>query len=223
MTESEQSLNESLSAAIDGEADELELRRVLNAVDEDPYLRAKWQRLHLIGGVMRRQTPSVVGSRLPVWPADFEAYDSQGDAADELGVPGPTPEPSAGEREGRAPRMGESGSRRFGGRWLATAGSAVLATAAALMVVLYFGPDEATEAEPAIADATQQPAHGLASEPTDLDLQRANAYIYQHARGTSIGARPAAMPFVKELSTAPTGTALNDPVGRSEQAGSQQR
>ena len=271
MTESEQSLNESLSAAIDGEADELELRRVLNAIDEDPDLRAKWQRLHLIGGVMRRQTPSVVGSRLPAWPADFEAADSQGAAADELGVPGPTPEPSAGEREGRAPRMGEPSageregraprmkepsageregraprmkepsageregraprmkepgsrrSRRFGGRWLAPAGSAVLATAAALMVVLYFGPDEATEAEPAIADATQQPAHGLTSEPTDLDLQRANAYIYQHARGTSIGARPAAMPFVKELSTAPTGTALNDPVGRSEQAGSQQR
>lgn len=222
MTESEQSLKESLSAAIDGEAEELELRRVLNAVGEDPDLRAKWQRLHLIGGVMRRQTPRVVGTRLPVWPADIEAGISEGLAADEPGLPGPTPEPSAGERKGRAGKQ-EIGSRRFGGRWLAPAGGAVLATAAALMVVLYFGPDETNEAEPAIAAATQQPAHGLASEPTDLDLQRANAYIYQHARGTSIGARPAAMPFVKELSTASTGTALDDPVSRPEQAGSQPR
>ena len=208
MTESEQSLNESLSAAIDGEAEELELRRVLNAVDEDPDLRAKWQRLHLIGGVIRRQTPPVVGSRLPVWPADIEAGDTHGETADERGVPVPTPEPRL---------------RRFGGRWLAPAGSAVLATAAALIVVLYFGPKEPTEAEPAIADASQQPAHGLASEPTDLDLQRANAYIYQHARGTSIGARPAAMPFVKELSTPPAGTAREDPGIQSEQAGSRQR
>lgn len=208
MTESEQSLNESLSAAIDGEAEELELRRVLNAVGENPDLRAKWQRLHLIGGVMRRQTPPVVGSRLPVWPADIEAGSAGGETADEHGAPGPIPGPE---------------TRRFGGRWLAPAGSAVLATAAALMVVLYFGPDEPTEVEPAVADASQEPAHGLASVPTDLDLQRANAYIYQHARDTSIGARPAAMPFVKELSTAPAAAAQEDATVRSEQAGSQQR
>ena len=208
MTESEQSLNESLSAAIDGEAEELELRRVLNAVGENPDLRAKWQRLHLIGGVMRRQTPPVVGPRLPAWPADIEAGDADGDTADEREAPEPRP-------------RGET--RGFGGRWLAGAGSAVLAAAAALVVVLYFGPDEPTEAEPAIADASQQPAHGLASVPTDLDVQRANAYIYQHARGTSIGARPAAMPFVKELSTAPAGIAGEDPGSRTERAGSQQR
>ena len=47
------SLNEALSAAVDGEAEELELRRVLNAVERDPELRAKWERLHLIGDVLR--------------------------------------------------------------------------------------------------------------------------------------------------------------------------
>lgn len=208
MTESEQSLNESLSAAIDGEAEELELRRVLNAVGENPDLRAKWQRLHLIGGVMRSQTPSVVGSRLPMWPADTEAQDVDGGTADEHGAREPTPGPE---------------TRRFGGRWLGPAGSAALATAVALTIVFYFGSDEATEADPVVADASQQPAHGLASVPTDLDLQRANAYIYQHARGTSIGARPAAMPFVKELSTAPAGTAREDPRTQSDRAASQQR
>lgn len=54
MTETtRESLNEALSAAVDGEAEELELRRVLNAVERDPELRAKWERLHLIGDAMR--------------------------------------------------------------------------------------------------------------------------------------------------------------------------
>ena len=54
MTETtRESLNEALSAVIDGEAEELELRRVLHAVERDPQLRAKWERLHLIGDVMR--------------------------------------------------------------------------------------------------------------------------------------------------------------------------
>ena len=48
-----ESLHEALSAAVDGEAEELELRRVLNAVERDPELRAKWERLHLIGDAMR--------------------------------------------------------------------------------------------------------------------------------------------------------------------------
>lgn len=50
-------LNEALSAAVDCEAEELELRRVLNAVERDPELRAKWERLHLIGDVMRGGAP----------------------------------------------------------------------------------------------------------------------------------------------------------------------
>ena len=52
-----ESLNKALSAAVDCEAEELELRRVLNAVERDPELRAKWERLHLIGDVMRGGAP----------------------------------------------------------------------------------------------------------------------------------------------------------------------
>lgn len=208
MTESEQSLNESLSAAIDGEAEELELRRVLNAVGDDPDLRAKWQRLHLIGGVLRRETPPVVNSPLPTWPDDIQAGEADDSAAEKRRAPAPTP---------------ETRTRRFGGRWLAPVGSAALAAAAALVVVFYFGPDEPTGAEPVVADGSQPPAHGLANVPTELDLERTNAYIYQHARGTSIAARPAAMPFVKELSTAPAPTERPAPDTRTGWPASQQR
>ena len=208
MTDSEQSLNESLSAAIDGEAEELELRRVLNAVGDDPDLRAKWQRLHLIGGVLRRETPSVVGSSLPTWPADTDIADADDNATEQPGALAKTPPPE---------------TRRLAGRWLAPVVGAALAAAAALVVVFYFGPDEQTGAKPVVAGGTQTPTHGLANVPTELDLERANAYIYQHARGTSIGARPAAMPFVKELSTAPGLPQQVAPDIRAEPAASQPR
>ena len=75
MTEStRESLHEALSAAVDGEAEELELRRVLNAVERDPELRAKWERLHLIGDVMRGEATRL--DRRPV--AAFEEPNTTG-------------------------------------------------------------------------------------------------------------------------------------------------
>ncbi|MDY7218946.1 RseA family anti-sigma factor [Denitrificimonas sp. JX-1] len=50
-------LKQSLSALIDNEADELELRRVLNA-SHDPELRASWSRYHLARAVMHNENYS---------------------------------------------------------------------------------------------------------------------------------------------------------------------
>ena len=44
---------EALSAAVDGEADDLELRRMLDAAADDPELQEAWQRYHSIGASMR--------------------------------------------------------------------------------------------------------------------------------------------------------------------------
>jgi sigma-E factor negative regulatory protein RseA len=44
---------ESLSALMDGEADELEIRRVLNQLDKDDELRDGWKNYHLMGSLMR--------------------------------------------------------------------------------------------------------------------------------------------------------------------------
>lgn len=48
-------LDESVSAVMDGEADELELRRVLAAAGEDAALRERWARYQLARDVMHRQ------------------------------------------------------------------------------------------------------------------------------------------------------------------------
>lgn len=47
-------INESLSALMDGEADELEIRRLLNQ-DEQQQVFDKWSKYHLIGAVLRDQ------------------------------------------------------------------------------------------------------------------------------------------------------------------------
>ena len=52
-------LGESLSAVMDGEAEELELRRVLAAAGEDPEVRARWSRYQLARDVMHRQAVSL--------------------------------------------------------------------------------------------------------------------------------------------------------------------
>jgi sigma-E factor negative regulatory protein RseA len=44
---------ESLSALMDGEADELEIRRVFNQLDKDDELRDGWKNYHLMGSLMR--------------------------------------------------------------------------------------------------------------------------------------------------------------------------
>jgi sigma-E factor negative regulatory protein RseA len=48
--------NESLSALMDGEADELEIRRILNQLDKDDELSDKWKNYHLMGSLMREES-----------------------------------------------------------------------------------------------------------------------------------------------------------------------
>lgn len=48
-------INESLSALLDGEADELEIRRLLNQAEKDEQLLDKWANFQMIGAIMRQE------------------------------------------------------------------------------------------------------------------------------------------------------------------------
>ncbi|MCL7941168.1 sigma-E factor negative regulatory protein [Halomonas sp. ATCH28] len=50
-----QNARESLSALMDNEGDELELRRVLKALDDSPDAAETWRRYHLMRSLMRRE------------------------------------------------------------------------------------------------------------------------------------------------------------------------
>ena len=185
-------LHESLSAAIDDEAEELELRRVLNALRDEPELRAKWRRMHMIQDVIRGGTAqSLDGDEGFPW-ADV----ADGDAA-----------PNIGRGRWRRQR-----------RWLGPLTGAAIATAAALTVVLYFGDTDNNGPTPTavqVAQDSAKPARALAQTPTQLDLQRANAYLLQHAQHSAATTRPAAMPFAKVLTT-PSSQPLRDGDGRPQ-------
>ena len=50
-----ESLQESLSAIMDGEAGELELRRVLQATEQDPAVRGTWERYQIARAAMHKE------------------------------------------------------------------------------------------------------------------------------------------------------------------------
>jgi sigma-E factor negative regulatory protein RseA len=77
---------ESLSALMDDEADELELRRVLRQVRDDPELLARWERYHLVSAVLRRNAvPAPPGLRVELPEAEAPTLVEAPAAAD--GVP----------------------------------------------------------------------------------------------------------------------------------------
>lgn len=54
-------LRESVSALMDDAGDDLEMRRLLAAMETDGELRGKWHRYHVISAVMRRERMTALG------------------------------------------------------------------------------------------------------------------------------------------------------------------
>lgn len=52
---SSESLHETLSALMDDEAEQLEIRRALHASEQDPEVRRSWERYHLARSVMHKE------------------------------------------------------------------------------------------------------------------------------------------------------------------------
>jgi len=165
-------LKEALSAVIDGEADEFELRRVLDEIGKDAKLAASWERYHLIGAVLRRERISrSFGMRERVW-----AEVGLEEAAEVQAMPIETSELPAATA---SPRLG---------RWTSVA---VAATVAVAVVAGYLGVSEFDEApgvqvaQTASAVEDQQQAVtdavvSLTSEVTPVDQARTEAYVIRH-------------------------------------------
>ena len=174
-------LRESLSAAIDDEADEFELRRVLDEMQKDPALRHLWERYHMLGRLLRGEHVDA-GAQLRerVWAALGEQD------ADE-------PEAISGADSGGS-------SRAASGPWIGRiTGMAVAATVAFAII---FGAGSDDEPAPELADAAvsidgpalQVPQFGTEISPSDLE--RANAYMIHHVQQQALN-QPGVTSFVK--------------------------
>jgi len=167
-------LKESLSAVIDGEADEFELRRVLDEMNRDDVLAASWERYHVIGSVLRGERTAIgVAMRDRVW-AELQADPEQGAALSSVGA-----EIVASEaRETASPRR----------QWVPAAVAATVALTVMVGFLGYSGFDQSTPTD-AVArvddpvSAQQQSLYeavALSSEVTDSDQDRTDAYIVRH-------------------------------------------
>ena len=184
-------LKESLSAVMDGEADEFEIRRVLNETANDSELRGVWERYHLVHSVMRGEGRTRGADRLS---ARFWTQIDAGEAR--VGE-------SIAPVDATTTSLARSNWMRWGQR---VAGAAVAAGVAAAVVIGYRA-DEGVKAPPAQVAVVEQamPSDSIAlfddemrrdGVPPELDLQRAHAYMLHHARHVALNNR-SVVPFVK--------------------------
>ena len=178
-SQAREKLCESLSAAVDGEAAELELRRVLNALDADAELRAEWARSHLISALLRGGDRAATFAERP-W---LRAASVPAETESRVAVAKPA-------------RRRELPWERWA--WPATGAAAAVVTAVA--VVLAFWPSDAVQApaaQVASADvgfiggantshATGGAVRGLTRNPSDADLRRVNTYMLRHAHQSAM-------------------------------------
>jgi len=176
-------LKESLSAAMDCEAGEFELKRVLNELTSNEELRGAWERYHLVRSMLRREPGSAVPRDLPdrLWErieADADlAYTAEADTA----------------------------AARARARWLGPVTAAAVAATVALAVVFGFGLDSDSgeraviaSVAPTVEPLTSRVSTGSAlAYPSQLDLQRTQAYMLHHAQHTALNEQGSVLPFAK--------------------------
>ncbi len=173
-------LKGSLSAIIDGEADEFELRRVLDEIDKNEELRATWERYHLIGSRLRGEhIDNRAKLRQQVWDAlEFEGGEGVSPASLQVHL-------DDGPQSRLSPRLG---------RWT---GIAVAATVAVAVVVGLNIFDTPTEDPPSVVTVIEGPVGGeLAQVSTPEDIQRHDAYMVSHAQLMGMN-QQGFTPFVK--------------------------
>jgi len=185
-------LKESMSAVVDGEADEFELRRVLDEVAHNPELLQTWERYHAIGahlsGEQSAQALLPVGSMQNMADAVWEALGAEAALADSpdgelpyaaqsLVSPGPTLV-SASEQQSQPAKS------RLG----ALTGLAVAASVALMVTVGFFAFEQSSE-QPQVAQQPlniEGPVFQVTTEASPSDLQRANAYRLHHVQQTAL-------------------------------------
>jgi negative regulator of sigma E activity len=184
-------LKEFLSAAMDDEADEFELRRLLDEASEDESLHAVWRRYHLVRSVLQQGRFGLRADPAQSIDSLWRRIDA-GEGLDEHVV----------AEVGSAPS------------WVGRIAGAAVAATVALAIVLGFnlaeqdplgsedmlaGLQSWTLGQPTeqvdVQDAGARPA--LAEFPSRVDMQRMRAYMLHHAQHTSMYHQPGTVPFVK--------------------------
>ena len=182
-------MNESLSALVDGEADELEIRRLLNQLERDDELRATWQRYQMMGAVMRGEAVSRVDLSAGIRQA------IAGEPMDEV--------PGVAAATVAAP----AAASRW--RWVASGAVAASVMLGVVLVGLQGQPAQQNalsaplaQQEPVAADVlqvAQAPSALSAEEQAQLEdaQRRLQEYVMQHTEQATGGPARGMAPFAR--------------------------
>lgn len=168
--------NEFVSAMLDDEADEFEIRRVLGEIAGNSDLKSTWSRYHVISSVLKREGLS-----------NLEELDI-GDA-------------SSGDIGSSFSRK-TLGDRTLNRPWLRSRGTllaSLAAAIAALAIIITINDEGTTQVE--LADTLVMPDPIVTDDrvPAESDIRRAEAYLIQHAQHVSMNRSAAPIPFVKVI------------------------
>jgi hypothetical protein len=168
--------NEFVSAMLDDEADEFEIRRVLGEIAGNSDLKSTWSRYHVISSVLKREGLSNL-EELDIGDA------SSGDIGSSFG------RKTLGDRTLNRPWL------RSRGTLLASLAAAI----AALAIIITINDEGTTQVE--LADTLVMPDPIVTDDrvPAESDIRRAEAYLIQHAQHVSMNSSAAPIPFVKVI------------------------
>ena len=184
-------INESLSALIDGETDELEVRRLLNQLEEDDELRARWSRYQMIGALMRNEPAANVDLSRGIMQA------IEGEPMDEVARPASSVAAAAVHKM----------------RWLASGAVAATVTLAVLVGVHSLQQEEdnlqvaqATDVATPVLLVSQSnmPVQVATTEAPALDQaqleeaqRKLQEYVMQHTEQATMGTNRGVMPYAR--------------------------
>lgn len=192
-----ESLQESISALMDGEAEQLEIRRVLQATDQDPAVRGTWERYQLARAAMHKEP----------WQANVDL--SAGIAAALANEPAPRASGklvSAWNTLGKAAVAASVAVAVLAGISMVNQGSApgepaMVADRAPVAAEPVQAPAAAPQAGTAVlagfsSSAEAQPAQA----PSAWQEQRIGNYLRKHAENSVQSTAPQLVPYARAAS-----------------------
>lgn len=194
-------MKESLSALVDAQADELEIRRLLNNAEHSPEIYEHWQRYLLIGDVLREE--SIAAFDVDIAQGIRQALD--GEPMDELS----------------APKMVQPDKDTSDWmRWLSLGSSAAAITLAVFMGISLYQQEDAlnvqnvaalqsnTSVQPSISTVSRnrnvQPVANLSDVMVNQELKEAqtllNEYLMQHVEDNAMNSMSGIAPLARTAS-----------------------
>lgn len=182
--------SESLSALMDGELDELTLRRLFNEMESQPELKVQWSRYHLARDAIK-------GDVSPFAHLDISAAVSSAIADEPQSALQSQPKSWFKAVTGLSVAASVAFAVVIGARFnplTQTDEGLQLANKASVEVVT---PDISKFTTPSMVAQAPEAIEGLNETELQEAQQRLNAYLKQHAQDSAIGQGKTAMPFAR--------------------------